>query len=86
MEQLFMSYNLEVLGGKDKVRFLYALRGRDGKSGIVSFYNLDIVGKNVVLASSNYKNELISFFNTWKIPIKIYTINIKNIESLSFNE
>jgi 3-oxoacyl-(acyl-carrier-protein) synthase len=57
-----------------------------GKSGIVSFYNLDIVGKNVVLASSNYKNELISFFNTWKIPIKIYTINIKNIESLSFNE
>jgi len=42
-------YSLTHLAVKDKVRFYYALKGRDGKSGIIKQYNIEQLAKGVLI-------------------------------------
>ena len=53
--KIIFSYAISQLKIKDKVRFYYALKGRDGKSGIIKFYNIDQLGKTVLLVDKKHE-------------------------------
>ena len=48
------SYSTQHLLKKDKIRFYYAVKGRDGKSGIVKDYKIEQLGRAVMLVSSKF--------------------------------
>ena len=59
-------YSTEHLQKKDKVRFYYALKGRDGHSGIVKNLSIEHLGKTVLLVPENKASDVDSFLNLWK--------------------
>jgi hypothetical protein len=65
---VLFTYATKSLSAKDKVRFYYALKGRDGKTGIVKGLRLDHVGKCVLLVPSKHDEEIQEFFQLWNIP------------------
>ncbi|MGM5484398.1 MAG: hypothetical protein ACQEP1_00825 [Nanobdellota archaeon] len=77
MRKLLVVYDSSGLADKDKVRFYYALKGRDGKSGILDYYNIDFLSKKVLLVPSEFRDEIIDFLSGWKISYSIRDIIIK---------
>ena len=69
-EHIIYTYSLKHLPKKDKVRFFYALKGRNGKKGIIERLNIDQLGRTVLLASSNKEKEIDEFFNYWHCKAK----------------
>ena len=69
-EHIIYTYSLKHLPKKDKVRFFYALKGRNGKKGILERLNIDQLGRTVLLASSNKEKEIDEFFNYWRCKTK----------------
>jgi len=67
---VLFSYALIHLQKKDKIRFYYALKGRDGKSGIITHYHIDYLGRTVLLVPKAYANNVESFLTFWKCPYK----------------
>ena len=65
---LLYTYSTKHLLKKDKVRFYYALKGRDGKSGIVKEYKIIHPGRTVLMANARYDDEIIQFFKVWNLP------------------
>ncbi len=59
-------YSTEHLLKKDKVRFYYALKGRDGRSGIVKNLSIEHLGKTVLLVPENNASDVDDFLNYWK--------------------
>ncbi len=70
-EVALITYSLTNLSHSDKTRFGYALKGRDGKSGISNLINGEPVGRNNILIPYNKLHEIIEFFLTWKVK---YTV------------
>lgn len=68
------TYSTEHLLKKDKVRFYYALKGRDGKTGIVREYKVTHLGRTVLMVHAKYDDEMISFFKIWNLPYTRYRI------------
>lgn len=62
------SYSTECLSKTDKVRFYYALKGRDGRSGIVRRTKTFHIGKTVLLAPFRADEDLKMFLTYWKLP------------------
>jgi len=60
------SYSTEHLLKKDKVRFYYALKGRDGKSGIVKSCKINHLGRGVLLVPEKHAKEVRDFLKLWK--------------------
>jgi hypothetical protein len=60
------TYSTEHLAKKDKVRFYYALKGRDGKSGIVKRCRIEHLGRTVLLVPEKYSAEVEQFLQYWK--------------------
>lgn len=60
------SYSTEHLLKKDKVRFYYALKGRDGKTGIVKSCKIDHLGRTVLLVPGRFEKEVDDFLTYWK--------------------
>ena len=60
-------YSTRELEKKDKVRFYYALKGRDGKTGIVKRANINHIGKGVLLVPYTNEDELRQFFRVWNL-------------------
>ncbi|MBL7159977.1 MAG: nucleotidyltransferase domain-containing protein [Candidatus Aenigmarchaeota archaeon] len=60
-------YNLSKLKQSDKVRFSYALFGRDGKSGILKKIRGKSLGKGVLLVPVKKEDELRKFFFHWEV-------------------
>ena len=83
MSQILISYESKVLSKTNRVKFLYALRGRDNKSGIIAHYGAEMIGKNTILAPESTKEELKTFFTSWKTPLVIYTVDIKEKEDVT---
>jgi hypothetical protein len=54
------------LSKTDKVRFYYAIKGRDGKSGIVKEWNIDQLGRAVLLVPESHEKDLRDFLTFWK--------------------
>jgi hypothetical protein len=62
------TYSTEHLLLKDKVRFYYALKGRDGRSGIVKEFRVEHVGRAVLIADEKHDEDMLQFFNVWNLP------------------
>jgi len=64
-KQIF-TYGLTHLKVKDKVRFYYALKGRNGKSGVIKLYKLEQLAKGVLLVDQKYAEHVEDFLKFWK--------------------
>ncbi|MBW2994851.1 hypothetical protein KY312_00725 [Candidatus Woesearchaeota archaeon] len=62
---------------KDKVRFYYALKGREGKSGIVHDYSIEKLGRTVLLLDAKHEKDIHDFFVLWECPFSIKKIDVK---------
>lgn len=67
---LIYTYSTEHLLKKDKVRFYYALKGRDGKSGIVKSMKIDHLGRTVLMVPFSFESEIQEFFRLWNLPFE----------------
>jgi hypothetical protein len=65
---MLYTYSTVHLPNKDKVRFYYALKGRDGKTGIVKEFRVEHVGRTVLMAEAKYDDDMIQFFKVWNLP------------------
>ena len=63
--QIIISYSIKHLSKTDKVRFFYALKGRNGKQGIVPQKNIKQLGRAVLLVPQESKTETINFLKLW---------------------
>lgn len=77
IEKVIFMYSTEHLSKKDKVRFYYALKGRDGKSGIVVSYKIRQLGRTVLMAPNNYETSVDEFLKFWKCPIDKLKVAIR---------
>ncbi|MEE9525610.1 MAG: hypothetical protein V3V78_03335 [Candidatus Woesearchaeota archaeon] len=64
--KFLFSYSTQHLLKKDKIRFYYAMKGRDGKSGIVKQYKIEQLGRAVMLVSSKFAKEVEEFLQFWE--------------------
>ncbi len=76
-EAALFSYSLKHLPKKDKIRFYYALKGRDGKSGIIKLYHVEQLGRTVLLVSHKQKADIESFLKFWKCSFKTKEVWLK---------
>lgn len=65
---IIYTYSTEHLAKKDKVRFYYALKGRDGKSGLVKSLKIEQLGRTVLLVPEKYKEDMEQFIRVWNLP------------------
>jgi hypothetical protein len=59
------SYSTHHLSKKDLVKFFYALKGRDGKSGVLQNTKSTFITKGVILTPLAQATELEDFFDAW---------------------
>ncbi len=74
-EKILFTFSTQEFLKKDKIRFYYALKGRDGKSGLVSATKSEHLGSAVILVDAKHDQEWQDFFNLWKIKFtrrKVY--------------
>ena len=77
-EFTIFTYSIEHLQKKDKVRFYYALKGRDGKSGIVKSAEIEQLGRAVLLVPAKSGQDVNGFLNYWKCNFRKKEVLIKN--------
>ena len=65
-EAIIYTYALKHLLKKDKIRFFYAIKGRNGKKGIIERLNIIQLGRTVLLAPANKEKEIDEFFAYWQ--------------------
>lgn len=65
-EKAIFTYSIIHLLKKDKIRFYYALKGRDGKTGIVKELKIEQLGRAVLLVSSKHAKDVAEFLEYWK--------------------
>ena len=70
-QKVLFTYSTKHLSDKDKVRFYYALKGRDGKSGILKALKAEFLAKGVLLVEQKQVSELREFFEYWSCPYQI---------------
>ena len=58
-------YKLTHLPTKDKVRFYYGLKGRDGKSGLIKKHNIIQLARGALLVTQNQAEAVRSFLKEW---------------------
>lgn len=63
---VIFTYSIENLSKTDKVRFYYAIKGRDGKSGIVKEWNIQQLGRAVLLVPESHEHDVRAFLEHWK--------------------
>jgi hypothetical protein len=77
---LLVTYESSSLKYNDKIKFYYALKGRDSKSGIEKLYNIKFLGKKVFLINYKFKDDIKSFFKLWNLNFNISEIIILSEE------
>jgi len=65
---IIYTYSTIHLLKKDKVRFYYALKGRDGKTGIVKELKIIHLGRTVLMVDAKHDTEILQFFKVWNLP------------------
>jgi hypothetical protein len=68
--RIIFSYSTRHLAQKDKVRFFYALKGRNGKEGIIGRIKVEQLGKTVLLIDAAKAAELREFLAYWKCAVR----------------
>ncbi len=78
---VIFTYSTKHLRKKDKIRFYYALKGRDGKTGIIKRYKIEQLGRTVLLVSSKHEKQIQEFLTFWKCKYqkKIVLVDEKSI-------
>ena len=76
-EMFLFTYSTKHLLKKDKIRFYYALKGRDGKSGIVKSCNIDHLGRTVLLVPIKFSQEVKEFLELWECKFETREVLIK---------
>jgi len=66
--RILIWYGLEKLNKSQKVQFSHALKGRDGKSGLLKKYNGKYLGKGSLMIPIEADDEFREFFINWKTP------------------
>lgn len=66
--RVLFKYDTSKLSYTNKIRFYYALKGRDGKTGVVKSTNSDFLAKTILLSPVSSDGQLISFFKEWNVP------------------
>lgn len=74
---IIYTYSTEHLLKKDKVRFYYALKGRDGKSGIIKRFRIDHLGRTVLMVPKEFEQDVDQYFELWKCPIEKKEVYMK---------
>ena len=69
-EKILFTFSTQEFLKKDKIRFYYALKGRDGKSGLVVSTKAEHLGSAVILVDAKHDQEWQDFFNLWKIKFE----------------
>ena len=69
-QHVIFMYSTEHLAKKDKVRFYYALKGRDGKSGIVKAAKIEQLGRTVLFVQEKHAKDVEDFLKFWKCTYK----------------
>lgn len=69
--QTLFEFDASKLSNSDRVRFQYALVGRDGKGGLVHDVGGEKIGGNVIIAPVSKESTAMSFFDLWDVPSKI---------------
>ena len=69
-EAIIYTYSLKHLPKKDKVRFFYALKGRNGKKGILERLRIEQLGRCVLLVPVKEGKEVDEFFDYWQCKYK----------------
>ena len=65
-ERVLFTYTTTHLTYTDKVRFYYALKGRDGKTGIIQSASIEQLGKTVLLVPKEQAANVEDFLKFWK--------------------
>lgn len=68
--RVIFTYSTEHLLKKDKVRFYYALKGRDGKTGIVKRCSIEQLGRTVLLVPVKHASDVDEFLKYWKCAFR----------------
>ena len=63
---VLFSFSTKHLAKKDKVRFFYALKGRNGKQGAVQRYEVEHLGRGVLLVPAVHAAKVSEFLTFWK--------------------
>ena len=66
-KMMIYHYSSKHLTKTEKVKYYYALKGRDGKTGIVKALNLCHIGKGVILAPFRHGDDVEQLFKVWNI-------------------
>jgi hypothetical protein len=77
MPYVLLTYSIEHLAQKDKVLFYYALKGRDGKGGLLSNPGIIQMGRTVLLVPKKQEEEFVQFLEHWKCAYKEQDILIE---------
>ena len=81
-KMILVTYNSSILKNKDKVRFYYALKGRNGISGIIKHYNIEFLGKGVLLIPFKHEKNIREFFTMWDLPYTLKEISLEKGEDV----
>lgn len=69
-EKFIFMYSIEHLLKKDKIRFYYALKGRDGKSGVAKKFKIEQLGRAVLFVDAKFEKDVSEFLHYWKCKYK----------------
>ena len=68
------SFSTAHLSQKDKVRFFYALNGRDHKSGMAKEYEIVHLGPQLLMVADNHVQDVKHFLAYWGCVFKSATL------------
>ncbi len=70
VDAIIYVYTTRHLKKSDKVRFYYALKGRDGTSGFLQRYAIEQLAKTVLLVSKKRETAVEEFLHVWNCKFK----------------
>jgi hypothetical protein len=79
-KMLLIAYSTKNLKKTDKIRFYYALKGRDGKSGIVKDDQIKHTGKTVLLVPYRFADDIKQFMQQWNLPYTFTRVIVGSTE------
>jgi hypothetical protein len=66
LDSVLFTYSIDHMEQKDKVRFYYALKGRDGKTGMLAMKGVIQLGRTVIIVPRDMSEEFNDFLTEWK--------------------
>lgn len=67
-EYYIYTYSTRHFLKKDKIRFFYALKGRDGRSGFIKSAKVLHLGKTVLVVPVKFDEDAQQFMKIWNLP------------------